>query len=636
MSSLSLSLPNNLCIYPPTSTEMDSDLSDEGYCSPTSLSISHIIKSVPRCQFPIRVSDGGPPPFDLRAQNRVMRWRCRPYSLDSEPVWIVEPDLGLIKDVARTHLERCGFSSKDITVEFFAEGGYHKLYAINTTSIQTGLPAQCIFRVFMPERPWYKIESDVATTEWVRHTTNIPVPVIYAYDSSTDNELGLEWMMLERTPGASLEDVWKDLSHDTQTSLTKQLAQWFHQLSLNTFDMIGSLYMQLTESAMEFYVGPTIDYNMYQGKRLAYNTHRGPFDCLEDYYDSILDAQQQEISDPVYQGGSASWDVGDQEPDHDAGGDGTLRELFEQDPDHKLYGRYGERIGFTEHQLQQVPKAIKALRDNLPALVEEPDTHTVSTMLSHPDLSFSNILVDPFGKVNAVIDWEGVMLHPPCLMSQYPLCLKSPERDYDCIMRSLEHDPNREEMLRINIDAMILTRSRKVFRAELEELNSPYLRVFEEQSEFQDELYDMVWNRTVNQTLVAQWVEVQLAPTDDESDYGSDDKSNDGIDGVFWVPMTHCEKEVELKAANVEEIEMPKVEEIDVAKGEEIDLMELGTEEEDEQGDLMELDIEGDDNKLAIEMAKVAWDKPKISTRLHLSLGQFWLSLVELLLLWSG
>lgn len=56
-------------------------------------------------------------------------------------------------------------------------------------------------------------------------------------------------------------------------------------------------------------------------------------------------------------------------------------------------------------------------------------------------------------------------------------------------------------------------------------------------------------------------------------------------------------------------------------KGEEIDLMELDTEEEDEQGDLMERDIESDDNKLAIEMAKVAWDKPKISTRLHLSLG---------------
>lgn len=64
--------------------------------------------------------------------------------------------------------------------------------------------------------------------------------------------------------------------------------------------------------------------------------------------------------------------------------------------------------------------------------------------------------------------------------------------------------------------------------------------------------------------------------------------------------------------------------------------MELDTEEEDEQGDLMERDIESDDNKLAIETAKVAWDKPKISTRLHLSLGQFWLCFVELLLLWSG
>ena len=195
--------------------------------------------------------------------------------------------------------------------------------------------------------------------------------------------------------------------------------------------------------------------------------------------------------------------------------------MFEHDPDHKLYGQHGERIGFTdydlEHKLEHILKATKALRDNLAALVDEPDADAFSTILSHPDLSFSNILADTSGKINALIDWEGVFLQPPHLLSRYPLCLESNDRDYDGIMKEIEHDPRREEILRLNLDDMILTRLRKVFRVELEELKSPYLRVFEEESEYQEGLYEMVWNRAVNGAEVPRRVEI-MVEVDDESD----------------------------------------------------------------------------------------------------------------------
>ncbi|MCJ1300282.1 hypothetical protein MMC08_003078 [Hypocenomyce scalaris] len=490
---------------------MPSEPSDDDPASPTSMATSHIIKSVPRSQFPVRVSDKGPQPFDLRVQKRVMRWRCRPFSLDTDPVWIVEPDLKLIKEVAQTHLELCGLSGDAITIEFFAEGAYHKLYTINTTSTHTGLPKQCIFRVAIPEHPWYKIESEVATTEFVRHTTSIPVPIIYAYDSSTDNKLGLEWMLVEKISGIPIEDTWSDMSYDAQVSLTKQLAQWFHQLSLHTFDEMGSIYMQFTKSEMTFYVGAMIDYNLFQGGRLAYNIHRGPFDCMEDYYDSILDAQQQEFNDIVYHASSRPCGVeANDEPDDVVVGEDKWRDKLEDDPDHKYFGRYGERIGFSEFDLEHIPKAIKALRDNLPVLVIEPYPDSFFTMLSHPDLSFSNILMDASGNIKALIDWEGIVLQPPQFLTQYPLCLKSKETKHV--------DGMSEELLRINLNAITLTKLRKVFRAELEVLESPYLQVFEEESEYEQELHERVWNRTLHRTRVPNWVEVQLEESDDERD----------------------------------------------------------------------------------------------------------------------
>ena len=152
----------------------------------------------------------------------------------------------------------------------------------------------------MPVYPWYKVESDVATTEFVRHFTDIPVPVIYAYDSSAENKLGLEWMLMEKISGSSLEEKWTDMSLKTKTKLTVLLADWVNQLSSFAFDKIGSLYMTYIETNLDFYIGPMVEQHFYDGRRLTYPGERGPFESLQAYYDAILDAEQQQIKDPRY------------------------------------------------------------------------------------------------------------------------------------------------------------------------------------------------------------------------------------------------------------------------------------------------------------------------------------------------
>ena len=46
--------------------------------------------------------------------------------------------------------------------------------------------------------PRLKTESEVATMQYLRAYTNIPVPVVYAWDSNPYNRLGGEYILMSR------------------------------------------------------------------------------------------------------------------------------------------------------------------------------------------------------------------------------------------------------------------------------------------------------------------------------------------------------------------------------------------------------------------------------------------------------
>ena len=103
-----------------------------------------------------------------------------------EPTWTKEPDVGIIAHIAR---QRSGGGGGDgdeksqIDVTSHAKGAFNKLYEMSTTD------ATCLMRVSLPVDSRYKTESEVATLEFVRQETSIPVPSIIASDAN--NELSL-------------------------------------------------------------------------------------------------------------------------------------------------------------------------------------------------------------------------------------------------------------------------------------------------------------------------------------------------------------------------------------------------------------------------------------------------------------
>ena len=72
-------------------------------------------------------------------------------------------------------------------------GTFHKAYLVTLSTSET-----LILRVARRFMPRLKVESEVATIAYLRRYTKIPVPEVFAWDSSPFNRLGGEWIMMSR------------------------------------------------------------------------------------------------------------------------------------------------------------------------------------------------------------------------------------------------------------------------------------------------------------------------------------------------------------------------------------------------------------------------------------------------------
>jgi hypothetical protein len=72
---------------------------------------------------------------------------------------------------------------------------YRGLQAYSVTLSDGRIVIARVARRFMPRR---KTESEVATMEYIRTHTSIPVPDVYFYDSNPYNRLGGEYIIMSK------------------------------------------------------------------------------------------------------------------------------------------------------------------------------------------------------------------------------------------------------------------------------------------------------------------------------------------------------------------------------------------------------------------------------------------------------
>ncbi|RPA74568.1 hypothetical protein BJ508DRAFT_215288, partial [Ascobolus immersus RN42] len=94
-----------------------------------------------------------------------------------------------------------------VSVRFLGEGMFNKAYLVKVL----GVEKEFFFRVRLPVDPHHRTASEVATLEFLRRNTSIPVPRVYAYDSSSDNSLKFKWILMDRVKGVPLREVWDSI-----------------------------------------------------------------------------------------------------------------------------------------------------------------------------------------------------------------------------------------------------------------------------------------------------------------------------------------------------------------------------------------------------------------------------------------
>ena len=173
--------------------------------------------------------------------------------------------MSVVEAISRYHLlPRVDISNKKLTVTFLGEGSFNKAYTVNVQA--TSEVKSYVFRATLPVEPSDKVRSEVATLDYIKRHTNIPVPTVIAYDSSSENALGFEWILIEKIPGEPISNLWRGLSDGSKAAITREIASYVQQMRKNClFHEIGALYRG--GSNEEFTVGPIVTQFVFMGRR---------------------------------------------------------------------------------------------------------------------------------------------------------------------------------------------------------------------------------------------------------------------------------------------------------------------------------------------------------------------------------
>ena len=317
------------------------------------------------------------------------------------PRWPVDPDISILESLSRTHLRippEC-----HINIAFLAEGAFNKLYTIATSNcgdIESQLPY--VFRVTLPVEPSYKTASEVATLSYIREHTSVPVPRIIAHSPTADNELGFEWILMEKIPGVSLKTVWREMDMEAKERVTRVVAQFAKQLHDRcSFDVIGNLYFRealldrtvrtIPMTDDKFVIGPIVTAFMFAGgRKLRLPRNLGPYSDDAEYTTALTDAEAEDMK-------------------------------FLQSPEARTYDDFDEDVA---NDTPEIEEALRELQGVLPRLFP---SHSRTFALTHHDLSLSNTLVDPTThNITGIVDWECTGTRPRWEY-RYPVFLEGRE-----------------------------------------------------------------------------------------------------------------------------------------------------------------------------------------------------------------
>ncbi|KAF4993453.1 hypothetical protein FGRMN_6459 [Fusarium graminum] len=307
--------------------------------------------------------------------------------------WVTEPTIAGVEGTLQQH-----FPGRQITVEFFSQGAYNKLYQVQVEKS----PPQ-LLRVSLPVDSMYKTLSEVATLQAVASITSnydtIAVPKVSLFSFESKSPIHYEWILMNRLDGMTLHNAWPLLSSAQKAAGVRQVAFFLALLFQTRFRRIGNLYPAAnfpsgSPAPISGIVGPgrIVSVPFFKGTR-AESPERGPFTDSACWLHARLNLQLQDALDII-----VSY--------HNQHGQGTVT-WVEQDT-----------ALSTIALISDLRLLIEAI---IPGTSEE-------TVLHHEDMHANNILADETGKVTGIVDWECVSALPLWKACSFPKFLYDPPR----------------------------------------------------------------------------------------------------------------------------------------------------------------------------------------------------------------
>ncbi|TPX07431.1 uncharacterized protein E0L32_002099 [Thyridium curvatum] len=426
-----------------------------------------------RCPCPVSVHPSNAPPAVLKRDGT--KWSAEPGDLP-EASWTgpgIKPRA--IRAVLAPYLGLLGLSAPSFRIKEFQHGNWNKLYSIGDARH----PDKYLFRVTMPVMPWYKTEAEVATMHFVRLHTRIPVPRVVIFDSSPDNAVGFEWLVMEKMPGTPYEKIEQRMDAVQKCRLAEQLADWLDELGQLEFKGIGSIYFDyygieagLCQVPQSFRFGPPVLQCLLGDWRLEYEYPRQAYSTIRDFTNALIRVWDAELKDTRH---SVRADLDEaktqlddllesREESHFSLISGlrllfgrrhgrvssALQEAIDDAQSRVDYYRaelssYRERVvdmeatRFSVVDKDDIASARSSLRKVIQAWKNhiENDREPVTSIIEHWDIDTQNILVDEHGVAVALLDWEQIHTAPhlhacffPRLMSEDCGCCSTSASEY--------------------------------------------------------------------------------------------------------------------------------------------------------------------------------------------------------------
>lgn len=298
----------------------------------------------------------------------------------ADPRLYLPPDLA--EEVIRQLVEELSLPEPSIVKPLITSAAYHTIYLITFPGDAAAAlhPAvanepdgsiSLILRVSGKHIPRIKTINEIAAMSWVRDNTSIPTPAVVRFDSSEDNAIGYEFILLEKVQGVSIDKIYDNLDDGKLEKLISQLTEYLVELHRHEWNHAGGLSI---DDDNKIVPGRVLAENFWQGPEIAeywgeaedvdsLNVH-GPYDTYTDYIRSHIQQYIRNIEKHT----SLDW----------------MRDLI---PKLAAFNAY--------------------LNDHANEL------NKTKYIFTHRDLHFGNIMCNPDTlQITAILDWEFAVVLP--------------------------------------------------------------------------------------------------------------------------------------------------------------------------------------------------------------------------------